>query len=405
MREKALMMIAVTLVLAASAWASSETLLYSFNSFSGDGYYPYSGLVADSKGNLYGVTQNGGSTYGTVFELQLSGGTYTEILLHTFILGATDGQYPEYSSLVFDKAGNLYGTTYSGGLYNFGVVFELKHSGGNWTESIIHNFAGQPKDGQSPQAGLSFDTMGNLYGTTFYGGTHNVGTVFQMKPSGSNWKYRIIHAFPGYPGGYNPVGGLTQGKNGYYYGTTYYGGAPYNAGTVYRLFQSRGVWVGQTVYTFGGDTLGAAPDSSLTMDSAGNFFGTTYNGGDLNLGTVFELKAGKNDRYSHLILYSFKGGNTDGYYPYTGSGVTLDAKGNLYGTTIYGASSSNEGSVYELKLKSGNYKETVLHSFVDSNGNDGYYPYAGVILVKGKLYGTTESGGTHGAGTVFEVTP
>src|SRR5207245_1114587 len=107
MRVKALLMVALTLVLATSAWASTETVLYSFNSFSGDGYYPYSGLVADAKGNLYGTTQNGGSGYGTAFELKLSGGTYTEVVLHTFTAGTTDGAYPEYSSLVFDSAGNL----------------------------------------------------------------------------------------------------------------------------------------------------------------------------------------------------------------------------------------------------------------------------------------------------------
>ena len=125
MRHKALVMVIVTMILATAAWASSESLLYSFNSFTGDGYYPYSGLVADAKGNLYGTTYSGGNGYGTVFELKLSGGTYTEVQLHSFNLGTSDGQYPEYSSLVLDKAGNLYGTTAYGGVQARGIASEV----------------------------------------------------------------------------------------------------------------------------------------------------------------------------------------------------------------------------------------------------------------------------------------
>jgi len=403
MRVKALVMIAVTLVLATTAWASSESVLYSFNSFSGDGYYPYSGLVADAKGNLYGTTQSGGVTttpYGTVFELTLSGGIWTETILHNFIGGTTDGAYPEYSSLVFDKAGNLYGTTQYGGAKNYGTVFVLTKSGKTWTERVLHSFTNVPPDGYYPQAGLSFDSAGLLYGTTEYGGAHGAGTVFQMKGSKGKWTYKVIHGFAS-PGGYYPVGGLTQGMHGYYYGTTYYGGATFNAGTVYRLFQARGVWVSQTVYTFSGGASGTNPDSSLTTDAAGNLFGTTYTGGDLNLGTVFELKAGKNDKYSYRVLYSLKG-NPDGNTPYYGSGVALDAKGDLFGTTYYGGT-NNAGSAYELKLTTGHYKEHVLWSFGASG--DGSYPRAGVILVKGKVLGTTYTGGAHSAGTVYAITP
>src|SRR5208282_4515093 len=177
MRRKALVLLAMTLILATSAWAASEKILYSFNAFSGDGYYPYSGLVADAKGNLYGTTEAGGAGYGTVFELKLSGKTYTEIQLHVFIAGVTDGAYPEYSAMVFDKAGNLYGTTYEGGTANAGTIFELVHSGSTWTEKVLHSFAGSAgKDGAYPQAPLSFDSAGNLYGTTEYGGKDNEGT-------------------------------------------------------------------------------------------------------------------------------------------------------------------------------------------------------------------------------------
>src|SRR6202521_1376570 len=404
MRHKALVIFAMTLVLATAAWASSETLLYSFNT-SGDGYYPYSALVADAKGNLYGTTQSGGTSgYGTVFELQLSGGAYTEIVLYNFTGGTTDGAYPEYSALVFDKAGNLYGTTYQGGTYTYGTVFKLTLSGGKWTETLLHNFAGQAgKDGQGPQAGFSFDAAGNLYGTTEYGG-HGYGTVFQLKQAKGKWTYKAIHGFPAGNGGYYPVGGITPGPNGYYYGTTYYGGTTYNAGTVYRLFLSRGVWVAQRVFLFTGGAGGTYPNSSLTIDAAGNLYGATYQGGANNLGTIYKLKAGKNNKYTQSVIYSFLGGNNDGGNPWN-AGVALDAKGNLYGTTRYYGSQYNEGTVWELKLTTGKYKERVLHPFADTNSNDGYDPLAGVILFKGKLYGTTYVGGTHGAGTVFEVTP
>jgi len=261
MRVKALVLFVVTLAFAVSAWAvGTESVIYNFNNYSGDGYYPYSGLVADKAGNLYGTTYQGGANgLGSVVELSLSGGVWTETLLYSFAGDATgDGEYPVYSPLVFDKAGNLYGTTQNGGSTscNCGTVFKLTKSGSTWTETILHAFLGYPKDGYSPQAGLSFDSAGALYGTTYQGGTFNVGSVFQLQPSKSTWKYKVIHNFNTQNGGAGyPLGGITQGANGYYYGTTYYGGFAYNAGTIYRLFQARNVWVGQNVFYFleGGD--------------------------------------------------------------------------------------------------------------------------------------------------------
>ena len=402
MRNKALVMIAVTLVLATSAWASSESVLYNFG-VSGDGLYPQSELVADKAGNLYGTTEYGGTAnLGTVFELTPSG---TETLLYSFTGGATDGAYPIHAPLVFDKAGNLYGETSQGGPVNAGTVFELKLSGGTWTETVLHIFNAYPKDGYNPQSGLSFDAAGNMYGTTVQGGKNNLGTVFQMKQSKGKWTEKLIHNFASGNGGYYPYGGIVVGANGYFYGTTYYGGTTFNAGTVYRLFSARGSWVEQVVYIFTGGAGGTNPYAGMTMDTAGNFYGTTYVGGNSNYGTVYKLTLGKNKKYTQKVLYSFKGYlSNDGEYPEFAA-VILDAKGNIFGATYQGGSSSNEGTVYELKLTKGKYKESVLHAFVDTSGSDGYYPQAGVILVKGKLYGTSEYGGIHGYGTVFEVTP
>jgi uncharacterized repeat protein (TIGR03803 family) len=412
MRHKALVMVAVTLILATTAWASSETVIYNLDNYTGDGYQPYSGLVADAKGNLYGTTYYGGTNnVGSVFELTLSGGLWTEQLLYSFAGGTSDGAYPQYSPLVFDKTGHLYGTTSNGGsACNCGIVFELTKSGSTWKETVLHAFLGSAqKDGYVPQAGLSFDTAGNLYGTTEYGGLNNSGTVFQLQPTKSSWKYKTIHQFNSTNGGlYYPIGGITQGPNGYYYGTTYYGGFAYNAGAVYRLFQARGVWVAQAVFFFleGGD--GTNPDSSLTMDSKGNMYGTTYGGGvtencSQGCGSVYKLTAGSNDTFTQSVIYSFQGQTKDGQNPAYGAGVTLDPTGSLYGTARYGGSSTNAGIAYKLKLVNGAYKETVLHAF--TGDPDGYNPLGGVIIVKGKVYGTTYVGGKQNQGTVFEITP
>ena len=403
MRQKTtLVMVATTLILAAGSWASAETVLYSFGGYSGDGYSPYSALVADAEGNLYGTTFSGGTGYGTVFELELSGGNYSEVLLHTFVGGATDGEYPQDGALVFDKAGNLYGVTYEGGTAGAGTVFEMSLSGGIWTETLLHSFAGFPKDAGYPLAPLSFDKAGHLFGTTYYGGAHNVGAVFEMTESKGKWTCKVIHSFSEGNGGSYPLGGLVLGKDGDYYGTTSEGGFTYNAGTVYRLSEASGAWVSQTVYVFSGGKSGTYPYAGLSMDAAGNFYGTTYEGGTADFGTVYELTLGENDKYTHHVLHSFQGGDSDGSYPYY-EGVIVDAKGNLYGTTYQGGSTSDGGCVYELKLTSGKYEEVILHAFGSSG--DGAYPRAGVILVNGKLMGTTSAGGAHGVGTVFEVAP
>ncbi len=413
MRVKTLVLFVVTLTFAVSAWAGTETALYNFCAQTScvDGAYPYGSLVADSSGNhLYGTTYEGGadSNFGSVFELTNSGGTWTQTVIYSFLGPSNgDGAYP-FAGLALDASGNLYGTTYQGGASSQGTVFELINSGGTWKETVLHTFDDiSGDDGYYPYGALVLDTAGNLYGTTSNGGKFGVGTVFQLKKSGSKFSYHLIHSFPGTNGGDYSYSGLVIDKtNGYLYGTTYNGGVIWNAGVVYQLREVSGIWISSTIYTFLGDSLGQNPYAGLATDSAGNLYGTTNTGGNFNLGMVFKLTPGKGNSWTEKVIHSFQGyTKKDGSTPYYAS-VTVDSAGDVYGTTETGGSSAannlNYGTVY--KLTAGTYKESVLWTF-DSSSNDGYYPYHQAILVNGKLYGTTSVGGLHGAGIVYEVTP
>jgi uncharacterized repeat protein (TIGR03803 family) len=375
-----------------------------------DGYNSNGSLVADASGNhLYGTTYQGGaSNYGEVFELANSGGTWSETVLYSFIgPNNNDGAYP-FGGMILDSSGkNLFGTTYQGGASSQGTVFQLSNTGGTWKETVLHTFDDiSGSDGYYPYGALVSDAAGNLYGTTQAGGKFGGGTVFTLKLSGGKYKYKMIHSFAtSSSAAYYPYSGLVVGKNGYLYGTTYYGGVVWNAGAVYQMRQVSGVWIFSIIYNFLGDSLGQYTESGLAVDGSGNMYGTTYQGGSFNLGGVYKLTPGTGNKWTQKMIYSFKGyAKKDGAYPYF-AGVTLDANGNIYGSTYQGGSSAannlNYGTVY--KLTAGTYKETLLWSFGTSG--DGYYPYHGPIFVKGKLYGLTNTGGTHGGGVVYEVTP
>jgi uncharacterized repeat protein (TIGR03803 family) len=233
-------------------------------------------------------------------------------------------------------------------------------------------------------AGLAIGPDGNLYGTAQQGGAHNLGTVFKTDSAG---KFTVLYSFTGTDGAY-PSAGLTFDSDGNVYGTTMLGGSA-NRGTVFK------VGAKSEIYSFGskhGD--GAYPIAGVVVDGAGNVYGTTQQGGAHGFGTIFKLSAAGKE----TILYSFKG-VPDGEYPC--AGLTLDSKGDLYGTTqLGGPISQNDGTVFELTSAG---KETVLYSFTDANG-DGAYPIGGVVRDDaGNLYGTTSDGGQFGIGIVFEV--
>jgi uncharacterized repeat protein (TIGR03803 family) len=413
----ALAIFTVTL-LVTSTWAATpwkEKVLYSFGN-GPDGDIPNAGLILDAAGNLYGTTTVSDGIYGpgVVFELTpTAGGGWTEKVLYNFCSqnNCTDGSLP-YASLIFDAAGNLYGTTAYGGDYGSGTAFELTPTaGGGWAEKVLYSFGG------NPFSGLIFDAAGNLYGTTYWGGTYGQGTAFELTPTpGGGWTETVLHSFilNGTDGAY-PYAGLIFDAAGNLYGTTYWGGTwvscGYGCGTVYELTPAAGGdWTETVLHSFGIENIrdpnGYHPGAGLIFDAAGNLYGTTQRGdgtgcGGAGCGTVFELTPTAGGGWTEKVLHGF-GNGTDGAEPY--AGLIFDVAGDLYGTTT-GGGDYGHGTVFELApTAGGDWTETVLYSF--GNGTDGANPDAGLIFDKnGSLYGTTTGGGTYGGGTVFELSP
>lgn len=339
----------------ASGWVLTPLYSFNFAGGGGDGANPEARVIFGLNGTLYGTTLYGGTEYpgyGTVFNLRPSATTcratfcpWTETVLYRFA-GSPDGANPLYGDLIFDQAGNIYGSTFGGGRSGGGfpangTVYELKPSGGGWSESVLYSFAGYP-DGSIPDGGVIVDNnSGNLYGTTTYGGSLANGTVFQLTPSGSGWAENILSSFQ--EGGSTPVGGLIFDQ-GNLYGTTSDVRIGTN-GSVFELMPSGGNWVFTLLYRFGnaGDSP-AGPYSSLTMDAAGNLYGTTYrDGGAGDYGSVFKLTPG-NGGWTYTDLHDFTGGS-DGAFPV--SNVVLDAGGNLYGTASAGGA-YGYGVIWEI---------------------------------------------------------
>jgi uncharacterized repeat protein (TIGR03803 family) len=386
-----------------------EGVLHSFNpGHEYDGWEPLAGLIVDAAGHLYGTTRFGGTIgEGTVFEMKYSRlRGWTEKILYNFNpTQNNDGSEP-YAGLVFDTAGNLYGTTAGGGAYgNYGTVFELTPNGsGGWTEVILHSFNNDGKDGYGPIAGLTFDTTGNLYGTTASGGTFGSGTVFGMSPrSGGGWQEAVLHSFNNdRKDGYQPFAGLVIDAAGNLYGTTFSGGT-YGGGTVFGMRpRAGGGWEEGVLHSFSEDGEdGTNPWGGLIFDAEGDLYGTTAYGGTDDCGTVFGLRPKAGGYWQEGVLYSFYTKPNDGCSPV--AGLIFDASGNLYGTTNYGGIGC--GTVFGLKPKAGGgWVEGVLHSF--KNSSDGCEPSAGLTLdAAGNLYGTTKAGGNYNYGTVFGVEP
>ena len=309
----------------------TETMLHNFGS-GNDGQTPLGNAIFDSAGNLYGTTSGGGIFgNGTVFELSPNG---IETVLYNFGNGG-DGQNPS-AGLIFDTSGNLYGTTVNGGAFGSGTVFELSPNGaGGWTETGLYSFGSNgPSDGLNPDGGLIFDSSGNLYGTTVHGGAFGGGTVFELllNPHGC-CRESPVYSFGSGMDGANPYAGVIFDSLGNLYGTTANGGAN-SEGTAFELSPNGGGgWMEAFLYGFGSGMDGANPFSTLVFDNSGNLYGTTTNGGLYSNGTVFELSPSNHGCCRESLVYSFENGN-DGRNPY--AGLLFNASGNLYGTTVSG---------------------------------------------------------------------
>jgi uncharacterized repeat protein (TIGR03803 family) len=387
-------MLALTLVGGASAQGKYKKL-YVFSGGS-DGGEPHSNLIFDAAGNLYGTTFWGG-----VFKLTPNlDGSWGESVLSSLV-GSTAG-------LIVDAAGNLYGTT-TGDYVSPGAVFQLKpNPDGTWTYSTIYSFTGG-NDGATPMAGLVFDAAGNLYGTTSSGGAGGNGTVFRLTPNpDGSWQVFLVHNFL-FNGKYgaHPNAGLVFDAAGDLYGTTTDGGT-YGYGTVFQLkfvnTQYGWEWRLHPLHQFTGGNDGANPYAGLIFDAAGNLYGATANGGIYGVGasgygTVFQLKPNPDGTWTEQVLHQFTRGQ-DGANP--SANLIFDAVGNLYGTTQSGGARFG-GTVFQLKPNQG--REWTIHTLY-SFGQPAHGPQGGLIFdTAGNLYGTTDIGGKWNWGVVFEVMP
>ncbi len=346
----------------------TETVLYSFAGSSTDGSGPLGGLIIAGSGALFGTTEHGGTATsacgagcGTVFAVtppKVSGGPWTERVLYRFTGLNGDGRAP-YGGLVMGQGGVLYGTTTGGGAGGKGTVFALippAETGGAWTETVLHAFAGPSgQDGAIPTSALIIGAGGVLFGTTNYGGTAEVGTAFEMRPpavSGDAWTESVLHSFTGQSGdGSVPFGSPTLGKGGVLYGTTNVGGSAAK-GTVYQLTPptSGSSWTAAVLHSFTGQNGdGSGPFAGVVIGKNGALYGTTYGGGTSPKGgTIFELAApaSGSEPWTETVLYNFRG-PLDGYGSGPLAGLVVGPGGTLFGVTQYGGSGS-DGTAFEL---------------------------------------------------------
>jgi hypothetical protein len=400
-------------------------VLYSFGTVNSTNLlYPNAALIADPAGNFYSIASSGGNSLeGGLFELSppsVLGGAWTYSPIYEF--GAQSEGYQPIGDPVMDANGAIYGVTQYGGESTsggYGVVYQLTPpaiSGGAWTENVLYTFT-NGNDGGYPRAGLVFDKKGNLYGTTAMAGSLTGGVVFELSPpavSGGTWSYNVLFSFDSTkksPGGCQPEAALLPTLNGGLYGST--NGCGTNGGGVAFVLtppaNGQGAWTETVIHTFGfvtGKGDGAQPFEAMVAGPKGVLFGATAVGGTSGYGTVYELvpPATKGDAWTETVLYSF-GTTSGGIYP--SSGVTLTASGVLYGalgTQISGGA----GAIYKLAppaVSGDPWTETALEVFTSNAGPGPAEPQAGLLLRKGALYSTSIFGGTNGSGTVYKLNP
>jgi uncharacterized repeat protein (TIGR03803 family) len=400
---RSLVGISLLLSFAISAHSQTVNTLYTFAG-GANGAYPESQLVADKNGNFYGTTFEGGvvssvclNGCGTVFELTPDGsGGWSQTVLYSFTSNET-GNGP--GSLAMDAHGNLFGTAGGGQFQNAscgsggcGTVFELSPSASGWSEKVIHSFQGPPNDGQYPSGNILIDASGNLYGTTVEGGIgtqaqcygNGCGMVWELSPQADgHWKETIVYNFLGLPSGQFPHG-LTMDAAGNLYGATEYGGYG-QRGTVYKLSPTKNGWIGGVIFRLTGD-LGYLPGGIVALDPRGNIFLIAEQGTAANIVEVSHGSTG----WTGQVVTSLPQ-NTIFL-----SGLTTDAHGNIYGTTL--------DTVYELETVNGTPEIVTLATMNESN--EGTRPSLPIFNAQGKLFGVDTVGqGTAQYGTVYEITP
>jgi uncharacterized repeat protein (TIGR03803 family) len=402
----ALVMLGQPIAAMATGTSPTESVIYSFRG-SSDGATPAAALLADRTGALYGTTANGGHGLGTVFMLEPSHTGYSESILYRF-QGGSDGSHP-YSTLITDASGALYGTTRKGGTYHEGTAFKLTRSASGYSETVIHAF-GAKGDGIQPIAGLVRDDAGNLYGTAWSG--RRGGAVFQLTPTGSGYTETIAYQFAEPSEGEDLVGGVIRTPNGTIFGSSAEGGTD-NDGSIFALSPSASGYHETFEYPLSLET-GTNSWSAPILDGAGNLYTTTIaNGGCIRQcysGTVIKLTPSAST-YTESTIHVFRGGHggADGAIPE--APLLLENAGVLYGTTSAGGRGGPRcpssgyptgcGTVFRLTPSGDGYTEAILYAF--RWGADGAFPQGGLIANSGALFGTTNFGGTVDQGTVFRI--
>jgi len=402
--NRGLVLLAAALLWATTAWSASYKVLYNFSNRMA---FPSSALVFDAAGNAYGTAYGGQVDRGGIYQLSPATGFSG---LHYF--RGPDGSFP-VGKLVIDSLGNLYGTTQYGGatfkqgcdLDGCGDVFRLSppSNGGAWTLTVLYSFQ-DGNDGGNPMGGVTLDAAGNLYGTTSAGGENNCGVVFQLSPSNNGqWVENVLYSFVGTDDGCMPQSDVLLDPAGILYGTASF--AAHNEGTVWRLSPTQGNWSLTVLHAFQGSD-GSSPVAGVILDSLGNLYGTTWRGGNNNDGTAFELTPGDEaERWTLTTIHDFLGlAGGDGSEPM--ADLVLDSKGNLYGTTASGGSGDCQGvgcgTLFELvPLGNGQWTE---HHF-DLSPSLGTFPDAPLLQRGNQIFGTAGEGGSGGGGVVFRVTP
>jgi uncharacterized repeat protein (TIGR03803 family) len=408
----AILFVAAAILCPMIAQAQALAVIHNFTGGS-DGDYPYSGVTLDRAGNLEGTASGGGINYqGAVYKLTHGGSGWIVSSLYEFT-GGNDGAHPE-ARVIVGPDGNLYGTTVAGGSNNncggeypgCGTVFELsppaticKSIQCPWNETVLYRFPGGPSGGVPGAGDLVFDSQGNIYGTTEYGGGNDTGTVYELTRSNGTWVHSVIYKFTGGQDGGYPMAGLIVDAAGNLYGTTQRGGIG-NGGTVYELSPLGSGWTETTLHAMNPATEGEYIQAGLIFDSAGNLYGAAAAGGLDGSGSVFKLTHDGADWNLSVLYYNFGVGG--GGYEGPAASLAVDQSGALYGTSVGWNDGDNFGTIFKLTPSNGGWVYKLLHQF---DITDGDYVFGGVTLdASDNLYGTAYEGGGLGGGAVWRLT-